>query len=88
MSTCHWHLRFCNARSDSVMKPTAETIKQARKAAGLTQTTAAALIHSTLRTWQDWEADKADMHAGLWELFKIKTTNKKLVDSAQSCARE
>lgn len=34
---------------------------------------AAALIHSTLRTWQDWEAGVARMHPGLWELFCLKT---------------
>ena len=33
----------------------------------------ARLIHSTLRTWQDWEAGKARMHPGLWELFILKT---------------
>lgn len=55
------------------MTPRPEQIKAARKAAGLTQTTAAGLIHSTLRTWQDWEAGKAPMHPGLWELFRIKT---------------
>lgn len=55
------------------MNPTPEQIKQARTAAALSQTSAAHLIHSTLRTWQDWEAGKARMHPGLWELFTIKT---------------
>lgn len=49
-----------------------DSIKQARKTAGLTQAEAAALIHSKLRTWQDWEAGKAKIHAGLWELFLLK----------------
>lgn len=57
------------------MTPTPEQIKQMRKAAGLSQTAAAVLIHSTLRTWQDWEAGIAKMHPGLWELFLIKTNN-------------
>lgn len=52
--------------------PTPAEIRQAREAAGLTQPEAAALIHSTLRTWQDWEAGIARMHAGLWELFRRK----------------
>lgn len=43
-----------------------------RLAAKLSQTAAAELIYSTLRTWQDWEAGKARMHPGLWELFLIK----------------
>lgn len=55
------------------MIPTPDQIKQARQQAGLSQTAAATLIHSTLRTWQDWEAGKAKMHAGLWELFQLKT---------------
>lgn len=52
--------------------PTPEEIKQARKATGLSQSKAAALIYSTYRTWQDWEAGKAHMHPGLWELFLRK----------------
>lgn len=52
--------------------PTPSDIKTARAACGLSQTAAARLIYSTLRTWQDWEAGKARMHPGLWELFCIK----------------
>lgn len=50
-----------------------QIIRERRKEAGLTQTRAAELVHSKLRTWQDWEAGKASMHAGLWELFNLKT---------------
>lgn len=53
--------------------PTPEEIRQARESAGLSQPAAAALIHSTRRTWQDWEAGIAKMHPGLWELFCLKT---------------
>jgi putative transcriptional regulator len=53
--------------------PTPEEIKQARAAAGLSQASAAALIYSTLRTWQDWEYGNNPMHPGLWELFCLKT---------------
>ena len=52
--------------------PTPADIKSARTASGLSQSAAAALIYSTLRTWQDWEAGKAHMHPGLWELFQTK----------------
>lgn len=55
--------------------PTPPEIRQARELAGLSQTAAAALISSTLRTWQDWEAGKARMHPGLWELFRIKSAS-------------
>lgn len=52
--------------------PAPEDICAARKAAGLSQPEAAALIYSTKRTWQDWEAGVARMHPGLWELFTRK----------------
>lgn len=53
--------------------PAPSDIKAARRAAGLSQTAAAALVHSKLRTWQQWEAGARRMHPGLWELFCIKT---------------
>jgi hypothetical protein len=49
-------------------------IRTARKSSGLSQTAAAELIYSTLRTWQDWEGGKANMHPGLWELFLHKSS--------------
>jgi DNA-binding transcriptional regulator YiaG len=53
--------------------PSPEQIRAARSAAGLTQTAAAALVHSGLRRWQDWEAGAARMHPGLWALFLLRT---------------
>lgn len=53
--------------------PTNNEVAEARIAAGLSQEAAAALIQSKRRTWQDWEAGIAKMHAGLWELFLLKT---------------
>jgi putative transcriptional regulator len=58
--------------------PKPAEIKAAREAAGLTQTEAAEVIYSTLRTWQDWEAEgdaRRRMHPGLWELWLIKTAH-------------
>ena len=57
--------------------PTPTELRAGRAAAGLTQTAAAHLIHSTLRTWQDWEAGIARMHPGLWALFRIRTKRRK-----------
>lgn len=54
------------------MIPTPEQIKLTRKEAGLSQTAAAQLVHTALRTWQQWEAGDRAMHAGLWELFCLK----------------
>ena len=59
--------------ASAARNPTPDEIVGERFNARLTQTEAARLIHSTLRTWQDWEAGKARMHPGLWELFIIKT---------------
>ena len=57
--------------------PTHAEVRAARKAAGLTQAQAAALVYATPRNWQQWEqqegANVRRMHPGLWELFIIKT---------------
>ena len=56
--------------------PAPQQIVALRKTAGLTQTQAAELIHSKLRTWQDWESGKAKMHEAHWELFQLKARSK------------
>ncbi|WP_323505478.1 helix-turn-helix domain-containing protein [Herbaspirillum sp. RTI4] len=56
----------------SKRSPTPAEIRSVRQASGLSQTAAAKLIYSTMRTWQDWEAGKSHMHPGLWELFLQK----------------
>jgi DNA-binding transcriptional regulator YiaG len=53
--------------------PAPGDIIAARQAAALTQTQAASLVYGSLRTWQQWEAGDRRMHAGLWELFRLKT---------------
>jgi putative transcriptional regulator len=53
--------------------PAPKAIRASRESLGLSQTAAAAVVYSTLRTWQDWEAGVAKMHPGLFELFKLKT---------------
>lgn len=53
--------------------PTPDEIKAARKGAGITQTEAGALVHTTVRTWQQWEAGDRKMHLAFWELFQLKT---------------
>lgn len=58
--------------------PTPENIREARANAGLSQTDAAKVIYSTMRTWQDWESGKTKMHPGLWELFLVKSTMRML----------
>ena len=58
--------------SNRAINPAPVEIKAARKKAGLSQTAAAELVHSGLRTWQQWEAGDRRMHPGLWELFRLK----------------
>ena len=53
--------------------PTPQEILAARKAAGLTQTRAAAMVGVKLRAWQYWEAGERTMPTSAWELFNIKT---------------
>lgn len=55
--------------------PTPAEIRAAREAAGLSQTSAAALIHCTLRGWQGWEDGSRKMHPAFWDLFNRKVKN-------------
>ena len=58
----------------TALHPTPEAIVAARKAAGLTQAEAAAIVHRpSYRTWQDWERGRAKMPPDAWELFLLKT---------------
>ncbi|MCA8003520.1 helix-turn-helix domain-containing protein [Burkholderia metallica] len=52
--------------------PAEEEIVLVRNAAGLTQREAAALVHTTMRTWRSWEAGERRMHPAIWELFHLK----------------
>ncbi len=53
--------------------PSPLEIKAARESAELTQTAAASLLHTTCRTWQQWEAGDRRMHPAFWELFQLKS---------------
>ena len=55
--------------------PEPADIRQARDVAGLTQTEAAALLFTTCRVWQQWEAGDRRMHPAFWELFCVKSGN-------------
>ncbi len=52
--------------------PTPELIKQVRREAGLTATQAAALVHRSVRAWNQYEQGVRAMDAAAWELFNIK----------------
>ena len=58
--------------------PVPEEIRASREAAGLTQAAAAAMVHTSIRAWQQWEAERGTsghrrMHPAFWELFRIKS---------------
>ena len=46
--------------------PAPEEIRASRDAAGLTQTEAGAVVYSSLRAWQQWEAGDRRMHPAIW----------------------
>lgn len=52
--------------------PRPAEIRAARKAAGLTQERAGALIYKSLRTWEAWEGGQNVMDPAFWELWQIK----------------
>ncbi|TAL65737.1 MAG: hypothetical protein EPN79_11185 [Burkholderiaceae bacterium] len=62
--------------------PLPSEVRAAREAAGLTQTEAAALVHTSCRTWQQWEAGDRRMHQAFWELFRIKISTRSVRISA------
>ena len=59
-------------RSRTARNPTPAEIVAARAAANLTQAECAALLHTTLRSWAQWEYGERKMHPAFWELFNLK----------------
>lgn len=55
--------------SNKCKSPKPMEIIATRKKHGLTQTAAAALVCTTCRVWQQWEAGDRKMHPGFWTLF-------------------
>lgn len=53
--------------------PNPADVRAARLAAGLMQAAAAAAVHTSCRSWQQWEAGDRRMHRAFWELFQLKT---------------
>lgn len=49
--------------------PTPEQIRAARKAAGITQADAAAIVQGSLRNWCAWESGERPMHPIFWAWF-------------------
>jgi len=50
--------------------PDGAELRQLREAHGLSQTQAAQLVYSALRTWQNWESDHVGMHPAIYAWFR------------------
>jgi hypothetical protein len=50
--------------------PKGAEIRELRETYGIHQREAADMVFSTLRSWQNWEADVVNMHPAIWEWFK------------------
>lgn len=59
-------------------QPTPADVRALRSHLGLTQTEFGKLSHCSLRTVQDWEHGKREMPLGIWELYLLKSGQRKL----------
>ncbi|MDQ3270768.1 MAG: XRE family transcriptional regulator [Pseudomonadota bacterium] len=64
------------ARPNGASSPAPADIKATRQAAGLSQTAAGALAHTTCRVWQQWEAGDRRMHPAFWDLFQRRVAER------------
>lgn len=61
------------SKESPARNPKPREVVEAREAAGLTQSQAAAIVYVTLSGWQRWEQGERAMHPAFWELFRLKT---------------
>lgn len=59
-------------KSNPARNPTPDEIRELRESAGLNQTDAAALLYSSQRAWQEWEAGRRRMHPVFFLYFKLR----------------
>ena len=61
------------------LTPTPEQIKRARGLSGLSQDQCAALVHiADSAHWRKWESGRSKMPPATWELFLIKTRQRRV----------
>lgn len=58
---------------NSSRNPSPDEIAALREQCQLTKAQAAELVHSSERTWDQWEGNTKRMHPAVWELFQRKT---------------
>jgi hypothetical protein len=63
-------------------------IRELRETYGLSQSAAAEIAYSTLRTWQNWEAGTVSMHPAIWAWFKHVVTRGDRERSADGAPEE
>lgn len=66
-----WALWLAGGLPADLEDPTPATIKASRRAAGLTQSEAAARCWITLRAWADYEQGRARMPAWIWGWWNV-----------------
>ena len=63
-----------NTNAKTLKQPTQAEIKEVRKLTGLTQQSAAELVHrADGARWREWEGGKYQIDLAVWELFLVKT---------------
>ena len=60
------------------MKLSGDLIRGVRKKVGISMVRAAKIVGVTQQAWYHWEHDERKMPVGLWELFLLKTGQKRL----------
>lgn len=68
-----------NRQKATRANPTPEQVKAARAAARLTQSQAAAMVHTGISSWQEYEGNRKRMHPAMFQLFLIKTGQEELI---------
>jgi DNA-binding transcriptional regulator YiaG len=65
--------RSTRTTDDPRRNPTPEQIREAREAAGLSQTEAALLVYANVARWISWETGERRCHPAFFELFCMKS---------------
>lgn len=58
---------------NNMLQPTPENVRQARRAADLSERAAGELVYVSRQSWGKYENGTTRMKLGLWELFLFKT---------------
>lgn len=62
-------------------RPPPPTIHAARQSLAMSPRDAAQVVYATERAWRSWEAGERPMHPAIWELFKVKTLDRQVLNA-------